>query len=265
MGSIKHKAVKASGDVLYASEWNDEHSHDLVLNDLTDIEAPTPANKDLLAYESATGKWKNKPFSIFNLGELGDVEIATPADGEVLTYDEATGKWKNKPAPTGAGSRLDLITEVEVASDCDYVDITGLDINTHKFYLMIVKLKNPQTTSGELYIYFEGDYTDANYYSQATWADASSIYAARYNYPLIACNPDRNATVFSVIITRDPDGYPHAFAQEGRYVGADVMYCTAHVSKTNTVTNITEIRIASDVAGGIGAGTKIEIYGYKST
>jgi len=28
-----------------------------------------------------------------------DVEITAPADGEVLTYESATAKWKNKPAP----------------------------------------------------------------------------------------------------------------------------------------------------------------------
>ena len=39
-----------------------------------------------------------------NLGELGDVEISSPSDGEVLTYEGATGKWKNKPASGGGGT-----------------------------------------------------------------------------------------------------------------------------------------------------------------
>jgi len=32
-----------------------------------------------------------------NLNDLADVEITSPADGEVLTYESSSGKWKNKP------------------------------------------------------------------------------------------------------------------------------------------------------------------------
>ena len=33
-----------------------------------------------------------------NLDDLADVVITTPADGEVLTYDSATGTWVNETA-----------------------------------------------------------------------------------------------------------------------------------------------------------------------
>jgi hypothetical protein len=38
------------------------------------------------------------------LDELHDVLITSPADGEVLTYESASGLWKNKPAAGGGGS-----------------------------------------------------------------------------------------------------------------------------------------------------------------
>ena len=34
-----------------------------------------------------------------NIDDLQDVEIVSPSDGEVLTYESATGKWKNKSPP----------------------------------------------------------------------------------------------------------------------------------------------------------------------
>lgn len=36
------------------------------------------------------------------LSDLDDIEITAPADGEVLTYEAATSKWKNKPAAAAA-------------------------------------------------------------------------------------------------------------------------------------------------------------------
>ena len=35
------------------------------------------------------------------LGDIADVEITTPADAEVLTYESATSKWKNKQPRKG--------------------------------------------------------------------------------------------------------------------------------------------------------------------
>jgi hypothetical protein len=38
---------------------------------------------------------------VLELGDIDDVTIATPADGEILTYDSATGEWYNGAAPAG--------------------------------------------------------------------------------------------------------------------------------------------------------------------
>jgi hypothetical protein len=38
-----------------------------------------------------------------SLDDLTDVTITTPADGQVLTYDSGTGEWVNE-APTGGGT-----------------------------------------------------------------------------------------------------------------------------------------------------------------
>jgi len=45
---------------------------------------------------------------IDNLGDLLDVSISSPADTEVLTYDSATGKWKNAPGGAGSGDVTDV-------------------------------------------------------------------------------------------------------------------------------------------------------------
>lgn len=39
-----------------------------------------------------------------NISGAGDVALSSPANNEVLTYDGAIGKWKNKAAAAGSGS-----------------------------------------------------------------------------------------------------------------------------------------------------------------
>ncbi|HLP66397.1 MAG TPA: hypothetical protein VK181_02640 [Rhizobium sp.] len=39
-----------------------------------------------------------------SIDDLADVQIVSPANNEVLTYETATGLWKNKPAAGGGGS-----------------------------------------------------------------------------------------------------------------------------------------------------------------
>lgn len=48
------------------------------------------------------GKWIFKALPSYDLAGDTDVVITSPADGDVLTYDGASTKWKNK-APSGGG------------------------------------------------------------------------------------------------------------------------------------------------------------------
>jgi hypothetical protein len=72
----------------------------------TDVVIATPANNEVLTYETSSRKWKNKaPTGGGGAGSLAtdtDVALSSPANGEVLTFDTGTSKWKNA-APTGGG------------------------------------------------------------------------------------------------------------------------------------------------------------------
>lgn len=71
----------------------------VALNDLTNVTAPTPADNDLLQYDTSTSKWINVPSSILdkNLNDLTDVVITGPVStGSRLEYDSVN--WINVPA-----------------------------------------------------------------------------------------------------------------------------------------------------------------------
>jgi len=181
------------------------------------------------------------------------------------------------PLPWGSGGGLDVdkvdglhaseigggdwqvLAEVEVASDCDYVDFTGLDINRDWFYIFFITIKNPTESSSDYYLFVEGDTTLANYYSQRISGDGTNVYLIRTNNPRILWNTveagRKEASCF-LTVQRTPGEYLHAISNAAIKVGSVIMVENFAVSKTASVSNITQIRISSSISGAIGAGSK---------
>jgi len=78
------------------------------LDDLTDVNAPTPSDGDVLVYDQTAGEWVSQaPGSggVVNLDDLGDVNAPAPADGDVLVYDQTAGEWVSQaPGSGGTGT-----------------------------------------------------------------------------------------------------------------------------------------------------------------
>lgn len=77
------------------------------LDDIPDVNAPTPANGDVLTWDSTPGEWvPAAPTGGSNaLDDLTDVNAPTPSDGDVLTFNNGTGDWE-PAAPSGGGWEL---------------------------------------------------------------------------------------------------------------------------------------------------------------
>jgi hypothetical protein len=74
------------------------------LDDVGDVNAPSPSNGDVLTWDSTPGEWvAAAPTGGSNaLDDLTDVNTTGVSDGDVLTYDNASGDWI-AAAPTGGG------------------------------------------------------------------------------------------------------------------------------------------------------------------
>ena len=72
------------------------------LNDLTDVNATSPQNGNILRYDSTTAKWVSNSLEI---SEIDDVVIDgnTLADGQVLVYDSTEEEWVNGEAGVTVG------------------------------------------------------------------------------------------------------------------------------------------------------------------
>lgn len=68
------------------------------LDQLTDVDAPTPADGDVLSYNGTNNLWMPRPSGA--LDDLADVDAPTPSAGQVLTYSVSSGNWEAAaPAP----------------------------------------------------------------------------------------------------------------------------------------------------------------------
>lgn len=81
------------------------------LSTLPDVSLTALNNNNLLTWDTATSRWKNKPAIVPALSSLSDVVIASLAAGQVLAWDTVTSKWKNQ---TVAGGTLAALTDVSI-------------------------------------------------------------------------------------------------------------------------------------------------------
>jgi len=109
---MKHKAVKKSGDILYAWEWCDEHDNNMRGATIKNVGAPVDPADAVRKTELDAHK--------ASIDNHDDIVITTPTNGEVLTYDSVTAKWTNR-APIAAGYNVVIKTANYVALDRDCV------------------------------------------------------------------------------------------------------------------------------------------------
>jgi len=150
--------------------------------------------------------------------------------------------------------------DVSVDTDSDFIDLTGLDLNAHKCYMLSLNLVNPTTSGSNYFIYVEADYTNTNYYNQGLFIAGTEISAGRDNNPLLGYLPAGERGAIIIFVWRDPSGYFRYLDKMVRQTGNVVTNASYTGTKTATVTNVTQIRISADVAGGIGAGSRVMLF-----
>lgn len=85
-------------------------SGELSLDDLADVRGTSPiaSGEPFLKYNRSTEKWEP---GIVYFNDVQEVNVTTPANGQVLTYNSDTSRWENvTPAATPTWHALDPIT-----------------------------------------------------------------------------------------------------------------------------------------------------------
>jgi len=149
-----------------------------------------------------------------------------------------------------------VLAEVEVASDCDYVDFVNLDINRDWFYVLQTVIRNSQSSDADCYIFVNGDTTVANYYSQKISGYGTTVASLNYNAPHWSGLFAGQESFSTGFISKDPGGHFVYEVIDKRKADASLQIYLFVGNRTSPVTNITSIRIAASVSGAIGAGSR---------
>ena len=175
------------------------------------------------------------------------------------SHNNFTDELKTKLENLTTGT-MEKIAEVNVSSNCTYVDFTGLDGNSAWFYVLFATIKNPTSNYCEYGIYVNGDTTNNHYYFQWVHGGGNSVSGNRGN-PGIVATAESGHKVFSVIyITKDPDGYFMYEANMNKKPASSIELDYRVGAKTETISNITSLRIQSTHDNGIGAGSKFILF-----
>jgi hypothetical protein len=156
-----------------------------------------------------------------------------------------------------------IVFDWTATSNVTYVDVTGLDINSHWGYWIYIAWYNPTTSTMGVYMFVNGDYTTTNYYYERLSASGTSVSAARVNLPSITGGYGGERHIATAFLTLAPGRYPYAWSVTVRRPGDSVELLHLAWAYVSAVSNITSLRFQSGVDNGIGAGTRIVIYRLK--
>jgi len=156
----------------------------------------------------------------------------------------------------------EVLADVTLDVDSDYIDFTGLDINTDGCYVLIMIIKNPTTAAASYLFRVEAVAGDWSY--QLLRAENTSVSATRGYVPLIGATAAGDRLSIIMHIVRDLDGYVRASVftnwRTGDYVRLD-LYA---VCSTVTFATVSQIRIETTVTGALGAGSRFILARVKS-
>jgi len=153
------------------------------------------------------------------------------------------------------------IAEVVTASSVSYVDFNSLDINTDKFYVLMLTIVNYYSGDNFYNIYFNGDVIPSNYYDEFLQASGTTVSAGSGNYAYFMEYVPTGKELFVILfITRDPSGYGR-WLTLGGYDAPTSRKIRQYTGVTkSTVSNITSIRISANYSSGIGTGSKLLLF-----
>jgi hypothetical protein len=106
----------------YDATSGDWRSKEVLLDDVGNVNAASPDNDQVLAYNSGTGNWEAKTVAAVSntLSGLTDVEIEAgdstePVDGEPLIWETDNQRWR--PGPLSIENISDIASFAEAAED----------------------------------------------------------------------------------------------------------------------------------------------------
>jgi len=185
--------------------------------------------------------------------------------GKNPSGDYATVKERLDSIP--AGGRWQLIEEVELTSRQDSYTFSGLDGDTDKEYLLVVRIVGADYGGWKrLGVRFNGDAATHYDERQGARSYSSSCYCSRgwQSLGTFARLPGGNMLCMAEMHIWAKSGYPRTMISHCNVVQVSdqTIICagTFFSDWTNTTDNITSITVCSDQSNQLGAGSVLQLW-----
>jgi hypothetical protein len=158
---------------------------------------------------------------------------------------------------------LECIGQGSIVSNSQDFDMTGMDSSVDKWYLLLMSLKNGSASTTNYFMYFAGDYTDANYRSEYVEGAGTTCTVSGTATPNFAGLLAGRCMMTRADIVQDVDNKTRASTYSNRYNISTELSVLSRVIGRNVAGSFTTMRIHADQVDGIGAGSKFYLYRYK--
>lgn len=187
----------------------------------------------------------------------------TAGNAYLVDADSLVYVWNGSAFPAnGSGLSVSgslVASAVVTGSAATDLTVTGLDLNAHHDYRILVSGKNNNASSFDAYLYFNGDTTNANYGRQSLYGLGSTAGAARSTSPVFGTVGASSDFDLVATMVKSPSGWPAVMGAQsaGFYTG---LTHTNFVIRRNNSANVTSLTYHASVAGALAIGTEIKVY-----
>jgi hypothetical protein len=154
-----------------------------------------------------------------------------------------------------SGKKSNIIAEITISSNCDYVDFTGLDSDIDGGYILECAIVNNASQNGYYSLFVNGDTNGSNYSYQRLGVEGSTVSGVSGNSaPICFSIPSDKVNIF-VNIKIIGGLFRYISLGSTQYSGGvhgDLIWGR----KSATITKITSLRVSVSQTNGIGAGSK---------
>jgi len=151
-----------------------------------------------------------------------------------------------------------IVDEQVTGAAVTSIDVTGLDLDAGKTYLMTLRVTNPLGAGCAMFMYFNNDLVNANYYAQYLSVDGGSITAGRSNFPDLGDLYQGTEGTWFFFLQREV-GKIKCIGQSS-YREQSAVQIRLRTNCWVTENNVTRITIVASAANAIGVGSRFIIF-----
>lgn len=154
----------------------------------------------------------------------------------------------------------ELLYKEDIVVAKQNVDITGLNLDKHRKYILEIQHSADGSTDSLINLYANADYTATNYWRHHSLFTTTGVHA-RTNDAQIASTLANQRAVVTAEISYNGVQWFHVESKSNRQIGSSSDAVEYKVNSASDLgANLTQLRIAGDHATALNAGTKIRLY-----